>query len=74
MLFRSDYYYDLVEKTSDWGTYEWTLISKVRDIIVNAAGNPTIRYIDKGGVEREVPLYFRNGLKSLFQVELKIDL
>ena len=44
------------------------------DIIVNAAGNPTIRYIDKGGVEREVPLYFRNGLKSLFQVELKIDL
>ena len=69
-----DYYYDLVEKTSDWGTYEWTLISKVRDIIVNAAGNPTITYIDKGGVEREVPLYFRNGLKSLFQVELKIDL
>lgn len=69
-----DYYYDLVDKTSDWGTYEWTLISKVRDIIVNAAGNPTIRYIDKGGVEREVPLYFRNGLKSLFQVELKIDL
>ena len=69
-----DYYYDLVDKTSDWGTYEWTLISKVRDIIVNAAGNPTITYIDKGGVEREVPLYFRNGLKSLFQVELKIDL
>ena len=69
-----DYYYDLVEKTSDWGTYEWSLISKVRDIIVNAAGNPTIRYIDKGGVEREVPLYFRKGLKSLFQVELKIDL
>ena len=69
-----DYYYDLVEKTSDWGTYEWTLISKVRDIIVNAAGNPTITYIDNGGVEREVPLYFRNGLKSLFQVELKIDL
>ena len=69
-----DYYYDLVEKTSDWGTYEWSLISKVRDIIVNAAGNPTITYIDKGGVEREVPLYFRNGLKSLFQVELKIDL
>ena len=69
-----DYYYDLVDKTSDWGTYEWTLISKVRDIIVNAAGNPTITYIDNGGVEREVPLYFRNGLKSLFQVELKIDL
>ena len=68
------YYYDLVDKTSDWGTYEWTLISKVRDIIVGAAGNPTIIYVDKGGVEREVPLYFRNGLKSLFQVELSIDL
>lgn len=73
-LTNTDYYYDLVDKTTDWGTYEWSLISKVRDIIVNAAGNPTITYIDKGGVEREVPLYFRNGLKSLFQVELKIDL
>ena len=72
--YEQNYYYDLVEKTSDWGTYEWTLISKVRDIIVNAAGNPTITYIDNGGAEREVPLYFRNGLKSLFQVELKIDL
>ena len=69
-----DTYYDLIDKTGDWGTYEWSLISKVRDIIVGAAGNPTITYIDKGGVEREVPLYFRNGLKSLFQVELKIDL
>lgn len=69
-----DYYYNLVDKTSDWGTYEWTLISKVRDIIISAAGNPTITYIDKGGVEREVQLNFRNGLKSLFQVELNIDL
>lgn len=69
-----DAYYNLIESTTDWGTYEWSLISKVRDIIVGAAGNPTITYIDKGGVEREVPLYFRNGLKSLFQVELNIDL
>ena len=69
-----DAYYDLIDKTIDWGTYEWSLISKVRDIISGAAGNPTITYVDKGGVEREVPLYFRNGLKSLFQVELKIDL
>jgi len=70
----TSYYYDLIDKTSDWGTYEWTLISKVRDIIVASAGNPTITYVDNGGVEREVPLYFRNGLKSLFQVELNIDL
>ena len=70
----TEYYYNLVDHISDWGTYEWTLISRVRDIIVNAAGNPTITYIDKGGVEREVPLYFRNGLKSLFQTQLHIDL
>lgn len=69
-----DEYYNLIDSTTDWGTYEWSLISKVRDIIVGAAGNPTITYIDKGGVEREVPLYFRNGLKSLFQVELNIDI
>ena len=69
-----DAYYNLIDSTTDWGTYEWSLISKVRDIIVGAAGNPTITYVDKGGVEREVPLYFRHGLKSLFQVELDIDL
>ena len=73
-LLNIDYYYNLIDSTTDWGTYEWSLISKVRDIIVNSAGNPTITYLDKGGVEHEVPLYFRNGLKSLFQVELKIDL
>lgn len=70
----ASYYYNLIDKTTDWGTYEWSLISKVRDIIVNSAGGPTFTYIDDGGVEREVPLSFRNGLKSLFQVELKIDL
>lgn len=74
MLTNKDAYYDLIDRTTEWGPYEWTLISKVRDIIVNSAGNPTITYVDKGGVEREVPLYFRSGLKSLFQVELNIDL
>lgn len=73
-LLSIEYYYDLIERSTDWGTYEWTLISKVRDNIINAAGNPTIIYVDKGGVEREVPLYFRDGFKSLFQVALKIDL
>lgn len=69
-----DTYYDLIDKTTDWGTYEWSLISKVRDVIVSAAGNPTITYVDKGGVEREVPLYFRNGLKSIFLPQIDIDL
>lgn len=74
VLTNVDAYYKLIDSTTDWGTYEWSLISKVRDIIVGSAGNPTIVYVDNGGVEREVPLYFRNGLKSLFQVELNIDL
>jgi len=67
-------YYELIEKTQDWGSYEWTLISRIRDVLGAAAATPVLRYIDEGGVEREVPLFFRKGFKSLFGEELEIDL
>lgn len=69
-----DKYYDLIQTTSNWTSYDWSLISKIRDIIVKAAATPTIIYKDAGGVEREAPLYFRDGFKSLFQLALDIDL
>lgn len=43
------------------------IIRSIRDIIIEVA-KPTISYIDKGGVEREVPLSFRDGIRSLFCV------
>lgn len=69
-----DKYYDILESTQEWGVYEWSLISKVRDIILNSTMNPVLKYKDEGGVDRETQLSFRNGFKSLFQLELDIDL
>ncbi len=67
-------YYELIQSTTNWTSYDWSLISKVKDIIVKSAATPTITYKDAGGVEREAPLYFRDGFKSLFQISLDIDL
>lgn len=69
-----DKYYKLIEKTDAWGSYEWTLISKIRDIIQDAVMTPTVTYKDNGGVEREARLSFRNGFKGIFQQSLDIDL
>lgn len=69
-----DKYYDLVKSTLNWTPYDWSLLSKVKDVIVKSASTPTIVYKDAGGVEREAPLYFRDGFKSLFQLSLDIDL
>lgn len=69
-----DKYYELLDSTKEWGAYEWALISKVRDIILNASINPVLKYKDNGGVERETQLSFRHGFKGIFQLELDIDL
>ena len=50
------------------------LISKIKDIFSEVSLTPYITYKDSGGVEREAPLNFRDGLKSLFQQRLEIDL
>ena len=69
-----DSYYKLMEETDDWGTYEWSLISKVKQVLTNSSQTTTIVYKDDGGVEREAPLNFRDGFKSIFQSSLDIDL
>lgn len=69
-----DAYYKLIEETEEWTPYEWALISKISDVITSQAATPTIKYTDKGGVEREVPLYFRDGFKQLFRLAIDIDL
>lgn len=66
-------YIELMDKTDTWGKYEWTLLSKVASILVKSSTTPILKYND-GGIEREVPVIFRDGFKSIFQVRLDIDL
>jgi fructose-1,6-bisphosphatase len=67
-------YYKLIDKTLDWSAYEWSLISKIKDILSNAVTTPVMKYKDNGGIERETPLVFREGIKAIFQQSLDIDL
>lgn len=69
-----DTYKKLMDKTDEWGTYEWTLFSKISDLFVKSSMTPVLRYKDSGGVEREAPVIFRDGLKSIYQTNLDIDL
>ena len=46
---------------------EVAIIKAIRDIITEVS-KPTISYINSGGVEREAPLSFRDGIKSLFGI------
>lgn len=70
----NDAYYKLIDKTLDWSAYEWSLISKIKDILSNAVTTPVMKYKDDGGIERETPLVFREGIKAIFQQSLDIDL
>ena len=67
-------YADFVDSTREWSTYEWTLISKIKTIIADAAMTPKLKYKDEGGVEKETELNFRNGIKSIFEQKLDIDI
>lgn len=67
-------YRKIMDSTDEWGTYEWTLFSKISDLLIKSSMTPVLRYRDNGGVEREAPIIFRDGIKSLFQTSLDIDL
>lgn len=69
----NDTYIELVESTSEWTAYEWSLITKVRSVI-EASMTPKLKYIDDGGVEKDTALNFRGGIKAIFQQNLDIDL
>lgn len=70
----NDKYYQLIDSTYDWGTYEWSLISKVVSVLKESSITPVLQYKDNGGTEREAPLNFRDGFKGIFQQRLDIDL
>lgn len=70
----NDKYFDLIDSTYEWGTYEWSLISKIVSVLKESSITPVLQYKDAGGTEREAPLNFRDGFKGIFQQSLDIDL
>lgn len=68
-----DTYYQFIQTTTDWSAYEWTIMAKVKQIMVSAA-QPKVSYESEGGLKKEIPLSFRGGYKSLLQQRLDIDL
>ena len=59
-------YEEFVDETSRWSTKEWSIVSYVREQLADAS-SAKFKYTE-GGVEREVPLNFRGGLKALFTI------
>lgn len=62
-------YQGLVAKSNSFSVIDWSIISKIRDVITKAI-NPTITYVDEGGVEHKAPLNFRGGIKALFLIDV----
>ena len=58
-------YIELVQYSSNFSIYDWSLIQKVKKSIEDAI-SPKVVYVDKGGIEQEAPLNFRGGIKALF--------
>jgi len=59
-------YEDMVQSSRGWGAKEWSVVSYVMDKL-NAATEPKVKYIENG-VEAEIPLTFRGGIKSIFML------
>jgi len=60
-----DTYIKYVEESHKWGVTTISLLVHIKKLFADAI-NPTIKFIDEGGVEQAVPLNFQGGLKSLF--------
>jgi hypothetical protein len=62
-------YADFVNDSMSWSTYDWSLISKVKRTLQDAV-TPKLIYVDENGAEKEAPLNFRGGIKSIFGQDL----
>lgn len=60
-------YEDFVSETQMWGVDEWSIVSYVVNLL-SSATEPKIKYVDEGGDEKEIPLSFRGGIRSIFVI------
>lgn len=59
-------YQQFISSCYDFGTYEWSLITHVRDLMQNSI-DAKFKYVDEGGLEQVAPITFlKGGLKGLF--------
>lgn len=66
-------YQELLQQSMMWGNYEWSLISKVKNIIESSI-SPKLKYIDDAGAEAEAPLNFQGGIKAIFTINMDEEL
>lgn len=66
-------YGELVFASMGWGVYEWSIVSNVKKAIEKAI-SPKMIYNDEEGAEKETPLNFCGGIKSLFTYNLAEEL
>lgn len=60
-------YQQFIEESLKWSNTEISMLTKIREIFADTI-NPVIRYKDEQGGEREIPLNFLGGIKSIFLV------
>ena len=66
-MLNDDSYEKIVIDSQGWSTVEVSMLTKVRDIFTEAI-NPVVKYKDEQGGERQLPLNFLGGIKSLFLI------
>lgn len=57
-------YVSLLAESHRWGSYEWSIISRMRTILTRAV-SPVMSYTTEDGKEAETPLNFRGGIKAI---------
>ena len=62
-------YADFIAESMTWSTYDWSIISKLKGTMQKAV-TPKLVYMNENGVEKEAPLNFRGGIKSIFTLNL----
>ena len=60
-------YEQIVIDSQGWSNLEVSMLTKVRDIFADTI-NPVVKYFDESGGERELPLNFLGGIKSIFLI------
>lgn len=58
-------YEEMVSESHGWNVTEWSVLSKVRDMLT-ASAEPKFKYTDDNGQEVQIPLTFRGGIKAIF--------
>jgi hypothetical protein len=60
-------YEHLIIESHNWSTAEISVLTEIKNIFIETV-DPVVKYNDEEGGEREVPLNFQGGIKSLFLI------